>query len=58
MSFITLRGRWCDILILNVHATTEGKSDYMKDSFYEELKRVFEESPKYKMIILLGYFNA
>jgi hypothetical protein len=32
MSYITLRGPWCDIL-LNVHAPTEYKIDDMKDSF-------------------------
>jgi hypothetical protein len=27
MSYIILRGRWCDIIVLNVHATTEDKID-------------------------------
>jgi exonuclease III len=30
----------------------------MKDSFYEELERVFNKFPKYHMKILLGDFNA
>jgi hypothetical protein len=30
----------------------------MKDSFYEELERVFDKFPKYHMKILLGEFNA
>jgi exonuclease III len=38
MSYITLRGRWCDIIVLNVHAPTEDKCDDTKDSFYEELE--------------------
>jgi hypothetical protein len=25
MSYIILRGRWCDIIALNVHASTEDK---------------------------------
>jgi hypothetical protein len=33
---VTLRGRWCDI-VLNVDAPTEDKCDDTKDSFYEEL---------------------
>jgi hypothetical protein len=37
MSYITLKGRWCDIIVLNVHAPTEDKDDGIKDSFYEEL---------------------
>jgi hypothetical protein len=27
MSYIILRGRWCNIIVLNVHATCEDKSD-------------------------------
>jgi hypothetical protein len=30
----------------------------VKDSFYEELERVFDEFPKYHMKILLGDFNV
>jgi hypothetical protein len=30
----------------------------VKDSFYEELERVFDKFPKYHMKILLGHFNA
>jgi hypothetical protein len=41
MSYIILRGRWCNIIVLNVHAPTEDKTDDVKDSFYEELERVF-----------------
>jgi exonuclease III len=36
MSYIMLRGRWCDIIVLNAHAPTEEKGDVSKDSFYEE----------------------
>jgi hypothetical protein len=52
------RGRWCHILIWNVHASTEVKTNDMKDSFYEELECVFDKFPKYHMKILLGDFNA
>jgi exonuclease III len=58
MSYIILRGRWCHIIVLNVHVPTEDKTDYVKDSFYEELERVFDKFPKYHMKILLGDFNA
>jgi hypothetical protein len=36
MSYIVLRGRWFHIIVLNVHAPTEDKTDDVKDSFYEE----------------------
>jgi hypothetical protein len=41
VSYIVLRGRWCDIIVLNVHAPSEDKSDDLKYSFYEELEQVF-----------------
>jgi hypothetical protein len=41
-----------------VHAPSEDKSDDSKDSFYEELKQVFDHFPRYHMKILLGDFNA
>jgi exonuclease III len=58
MSYIILRGRWCNIIVLNVHAPCEDTSDDVKDSFYEELGRVFDQFPTYDMKILLGDFNA
>jgi exonuclease III len=58
MSYIILKGRWCHIIVLNVHAPTEDKTDDVKDSFYEKLERVFDKFPKYHMKILLGDFNA
>jgi hypothetical protein len=58
MPYIILRGRWCHIIVLNVYAPTEYNIDDVKDSFYEELERVFDKFPKYHMKILLGDFNA
>jgi hypothetical protein len=40
MSYIILSGRWCHIIVLNVHAPTEDKTDDVKDSFNEVLERV------------------
>jgi hypothetical protein len=57
MSYIILRGRWCNIIVVNVHAPCEETSDDVNDSFYEELGRVFHEFPRYAMKILLGDFN-
>lgn len=41
MSYIVLRGRWFNIVVLNVHEPSEEKSYDKKDSFYEELDQVF-----------------
>jgi hypothetical protein len=58
ISYVTLRGCWCHIIVLNVHAPTEDRTDDVKDSFYEELECVFDKFPKYHMNIFLGDFNA
>jgi hypothetical protein len=57
VSFIVLRGHWCNI-VLNVRAPTEKKSDDSKDSFYEAVEKVFIDFPKYHMKILLGDCSA
>ena len=58
VSCITLKGRCCDIKVVNVHAPTEDKDDDIKDSFYEEIERLFDHLSMYHMKILLGDFNA
>jgi hypothetical protein len=44
MSYIVLRSRWCNIIVLNVHVATEEKNNNSKDSFYEELEHMFNHS--------------
>jgi hypothetical protein len=45
MSYITLRGLWCEIL--NVYAPTEDKTDDTKNSFYEELEPILDQFSMY-----------
>jgi hypothetical protein len=40
MLYIILQGCWFEIIVLNVHAPTEDKSDDTKYSFYEELEHI------------------
>ena len=56
-SYIVSRGRWCNIIVLNVHAQVRRKG-MIQNSFYEELEQVFDHFPKYNMKILSGDFNA
>jgi hypothetical protein len=42
MPYIVQRGHWCNIIVVNVHAPCEDTSD----SFYEEIGRVFDQSPR------------
>jgi hypothetical protein len=53
-----VEGHWYHIIVLNVHAPTEDKTNEVKDSFYEELEHVFDKFPKCHMKILLGDFSA
>ena len=39
-SYIVLRGRWYNIIILKGHILSEKKSDVSRDSFYEELEQI------------------
>ena len=39
MSYIVLRGRWCKIIVLNMHPPSQEKSDDSKDSFFKNQSR-------------------
>ena len=41
LSYIVLRGRWCNIIVLKLHSSSEEKSDDTKDSFMRNLSRFF-----------------
>ena len=56
--YVILRHHWCDITVLNAHATSKDKSDARKDSFYDELQHAFSQFLKYYMRILLAHFSA
>ena len=58
MSYVVLRGRWCNIIVLNVHLPSQEKGDDSKDSFNEELEKGFDHFPKYHLKIILRVFNA
>jgi hypothetical protein len=58
MSYIILRGHWCHIIVINIHAPTEDKTDDLKGKFYQKLECVFDRFPKYHMKILLEDLNA
>jgi hypothetical protein len=53
MSYIILRGHWCNVSILNMHVPCEDRSDDVKDSFYEELGRVFDHFLKHDIKLCL-----
>jgi hypothetical protein len=58
VSYIILRGQWRNNIPLNVHTPSEDKSEDVKDSFYEELGRVFDQLPRYEVKTSMDDFNA
>jgi hypothetical protein len=57
MSYITLKGHWCDIVVLNMHAPIEDKDDDMKDSYYEELEYVFSVCVLHFLFVVLYIYR-
>jgi hypothetical protein len=55
---IVLRGFWCSIIVLIVHAATENNSEEPIDSYYEELQQVFDYFATFGVKILLQKLNA
>jgi hypothetical protein len=55
---IVLRGFWCGIIFLVVHAATENNSEEPIDSNYEELQQIFDYFAKFGVKILLQKINA
>jgi hypothetical protein len=54
IGYIFPRGRWCNIIVLKGHATSEDS----KESIYEELEQVFSRILMYRTKILLGDCNV
>jgi hypothetical protein len=51
MSYIISRGFSCNITVLNVYAPCVDNYDDVNGSFYEELRHVFDQFPRYNMKI-------
>jgi hypothetical protein len=67
MSYVVLRARWCNVIILIAHALTFEKSVYAKGSCYKEIEQMVGYFAKYHMKIPVdilrqtgetGYFQA
>jgi hypothetical protein len=40
LSYIAMRGHWCNTIVQKVHSPSEDKSHDLKISFYEELEQL------------------
>jgi hypothetical protein len=58
ISYIILRGRWCRIIVLNVHARTKYQAYITKCNVCDELEHLSYQLPKYGTNILLVDFSA
>jgi hypothetical protein len=54
MSDMTVKGRWCDVIVLDVHTTAEDESDATRDSFCEELERVLDQFYNNRLVCFVG----
>ena len=41
VSYIVLRGRWCNVIVLNMHPASEEKSEDSKYNFIRKYSRIF-----------------
>jgi hypothetical protein len=51
MSYIVLRGGWCNIIVLNAHAPTEEKNDYSKDRKVEANKEGLKLNGTHQLLV-------
>jgi hypothetical protein len=58
MLCIIVRGPWCHIIVLNIHAQTEDKIHDVKDNFCKEVEHMFTKFSKYHVKIMIGDFSA
>jgi len=56
--YIVLTGKIFDTVIVNCYASTETADCELKDQFYDDLDRVFDNLPRVSIKIVVGDFNA
>ena len=53
---LQIRGVFFNTTIICVHAPAEEKDEIQKDSFYEDLERIYMKIPKHDVKIVMGGF--
>ena len=53
-----LKGRYTNVMVVQVYAPTEEKTDEEKDEFYGRLGEVVRSTKRHDMLLLMGDFNA
>lgn len=47
ISYIQMKGKFCDQFYINVHAPTNVSEDETKDEFYDTLEQIYNQIPSY-----------
>ncbi len=55
---LRLKGKFCNITLVNAHTPTEDKTMEEKDDFYDVLEQAYNSTAGHDMKIVLGDFNA
>ena len=55
---LRLKGKYSKIMLINVCAPTEGRTEELKEPFYDNLQYLLDKTPKNDTIIILGDGNA
>lgn len=58
LCMLRLKGKFCNITLVNAHAPTEDKTTEEKDDFYDVLEQAYNRMAGHDMKIVLGDFNA
>ena len=55
---LRVKGKFCNITLINIYAPMEDKEDETKEQFYEKLQRTQDRAPKHDVKIIIGNMNA
>lgn len=58
LSYIRVKFEPNNLSVINVYAPTEQANEEIKQEFYNELEKLYDEVPKRDTLIILGDFNA
>jgi len=55
---VRLKGKYNNIMLINVNAATEDHTEEIKEQFYDNLQYLLDKTPKNDIIIILGDVNV
>jgi len=58
VSYIVLRGRWCDVIVLKARSLIKDKNHHSKSGFCEESEQEFIHFPQCHMQTMFGDLSA